>query len=383
MQFYEKNKKIIHIVTPIVVLSLAILIYILTRPFVRYMGPLPFKYDQKVVHLLDQYLETQPSRHAFFIYGPYQSGKTRTLMHVSQIYTKKGYLSVKLDFSNAKSVEEIIGFGKLSIMRSISEHANYLKNLTSNITAKPSKKVKVMTAEEIQQIQNKLSELPQLEQNLLKAFELSRTESDGIKQFFDHLENAFSNFRPAVFIAGGQNLQQNCLPIYNAIIAHATHKDQYMDRIPIIIETSNGIVKMKVLPAYFRLVEVSAVTDPYEIFVKQVPCFTRKEMKRIMVAIGPHGGEIEAVFENLKLGYEIENVLKERVNNLKFIQDYQLLGTIFGKEVCRTGRKYFEEVKKSDPYSPLVMNGYIYIDRFNNLNPANKIVQKYICKANN
>ncbi|EAY19263.1 hypothetical protein TVAG_214880 [Trichomonas vaginalis G3] len=346
------------------------------------MGPLPFIYNAGVIKLLGQYLETQPSRHTFFIYGPYQSGKTRTLLHVSELYGQKGFLPINLDFSDAKSIEEIIGFGKLSIMRSISDHTNYLKNLTVNVTVKPKKNAKILTPEDLQLIQRKIASLPLLQEKLLAELDRSKTESDGLKDFFGHLEDAFDDFRPAVFIAGGQNLQQHCLPLYNAILSHAAHKDQYMDRIPLIIETSNAILKMKVWPPHFRLVEVSKVTDPYKYFVKDVHCFTRREMKRIMVVVGPHGGEIESVFEQLKIGYEIEHALKERVDNLKFIRDYQLYGTRFGQEVCKTGRKYFEQINSTEPFAPLVVNGYVYIDKFNNLVPANKIVQKYICKAN-
>ena len=378
INFLMKHKLYVIIGTVVLILFIYF-IFIYTRPFHRYVGLLPFVTDPRVVNILSLYLTTQPSRHAFFVTGPHGTGKTTLISNISKSYTEAGNLSINLDFSLAKSAEEVIGFGKLSLIKSLQA---YIKEDTkrkqkTHISQKSNKK------EQNQQniLNQKQDILPGIFKELVDALNISITNSRGVTRFFDILENISSTYHPAVFIYGGNNPDLYTPQLYSAIIARLMQKDIYVDHIPVIIESTNTLLKNEDLPFYLRILQVDGVEDPYDAFVHKTKCFTKSEMKKVLQNIGNNGGEIEAVFESLKVGHDINAAIDMRYQAAnQTISNLIKKGTSFVlRDVCGVEKPYFQSISKTDSVYQMAVHGYVYLDKANSLRSSTKLVQKLIC----
>ena len=371
-------------IASLILLILIYFLFIYSPPFHRYQGLLPFIIDTKIAKILRSYLSTQPSRHAFLITGPHGSGKSKLISILSKEYLEGGNLSINLDFSLAKSAEEVIGFGKLSLIKSLQD---YIKE---DIRKKqiPNKQKTKKNKQTIQKKQNQISlgkkqnELKAVFSSLTTALNTSLINSQGITEFFDILESIQENYHPALFIYGGNNAFQYTPELYSAIFSRMSQKDQYKDHIPVIFETSNTLLKNKDLPFFFRVLELEGVEDPFDSFVHDTPCFTKSEMKKIIQNIGNNVGEIEAVFESLKVGHDINSAIEMRYQAAN-----QTVSTLYNKkgqsavlrELCGEDMQFYRTIPKTDSLYRLAMQGYVYVDRTNFLESSTKQINKLIC----
>ena len=384
VQFILKYKLQVSIAS-VVLLILIYFLFIYSPPFHRYKGLLPFIVDEKVAKILRGYLSTQPSRHAFLVTGPHGSGKSRLISMLSKEYTEGGNLSINLDFSLAKSAEEVIGFGKLSLIKSLQD---YIKEDTRKAQfpakqkGKKDKQTKQQKEQQQMNLNRKQSELKGVFSSLVNALNTSLTNSKGITEFFEILESIQESYHPAVFVYGGNNAFLYTPEMYSAIFSRLSQKDQYKDHIPIIFETTNTLLKNKDLPFFYRILELEGVDDPYGNFVHNTKCFTKSEMKKVLQTVGNNGGEIEAIFESLKVGHDINSAIEMRYKAAN-----HTVSTLYNKkgqsavlrELCGNDMSFYRAIPKTDALYRLAMQGYVYLDKTHSLASSTKQINNLIC----
>ena len=365
-------------IAAVILLLLIYFIFIYTPPFHRFMGLLPFIYDEKVANTLREYLKTQPSRHAFLVTGPHGSGKTKLISLISKEYLEAGNLSINLDFSLAKSPEEVIGFGKLSLIKSLED---FIKEETRKKQANTKQNKNAQKNQQTTVLNQKQNELPQVFRNLILALNNSLINAKGVSDFFSILESIHETYHPAVFVYGSNNAAQFTPEMYTALFSRLSQKDQYKDHIPIILETTNTLLKNEDLPFFIRIVELEGVKDPYDAFVSDTKCFTKAEMKKIMQNVGNNGGEIEAIFESVKVGHDINAAIDMRyqVANQSISSLYTKGYSLIHRELCGDDKSFYRSIQKTDSMYQLAMHGYIYVDKTNSLTSSTKLINKLLC----
>lgn len=386
------------------------------RTFQRHIGRIPYVWNPDFNKTLRQYINTAPTRNVMLITGPYQSGKSRALNIMAKDLAVNRRLVINCDLSTAKTPEDVISLFKIAVINGLSSVYPYL---SSNQISKASNIFKAEKENEIQSdsnIQNQPNEFtsPTTAQNFTTNSTFSETSIEGtyekdpflgllyvtfsrilhnslkhpysFSEFFDYLENQKNYLRPVVFIHRLENLQKSSPSLYSSFLSRLSRRPLYNDFVPIVCEIRDSSFRIdsKPIPSYLSFTDLKPLADPTKDLIVKNSVFSQIELRKIMNSFGGHGGSIERVFEDLKMGLSIdESIKKEQQAVESYIKD--LLKGDFPQplyEICRlNGTAKIVNTTSLKTLVPLFQSGHLYLNRGSIVQVAHNGVRNALCQG--
>ena len=331
----------------ILILLISIIIYyiqFLNKIFYRYQENLPFYINKNLNQSIFEYLLTKPSRKVLLLSGIYKSGKTFTLLNYYKNNLKNKIFSIYFDFSNILNKDDIFNYIQLSFIRSIQQNNLtdlYLNNNFFN--------------------------------NFLIILNNLKNNSNEIINLFKFFENL--NQIPIIFINDISKIFDFYPELINSFISYISTRKLYLQNIPIIIEISNSLIKTLNLPITFEILEIPLIDNDFINFLKNLNIFSKNELKIINQKIGFNIGEINDIFEKLKLNYNLNNIINEKIFNFK--NDFKFLN--ISLNFCDLKKSFYFNNDLLNNLNPLIKNGYLYINDDLTLKFSNNLIYNSIC----
>ena len=189
-----------------------------------------------------------------------------------------------------------------------------------------------------------------------------------------------------VFIHCLENLQKSSPPLYSSFLSRLSRRPLYNDFVPIVCEIRDSSFRIdsKPIPSYLSFTDLKPLADPTKDLIVKNSVFSQIELRKIMNSFGGHGGSIERVFEDLKLGLSIdESIKKEQQAVESYIKD--LLKGDFPQplyEICRfNGTAKIVNSTALKTLIPLFQSGHLYLNRGSIVQVAHNGVRNALCQG--
>ncbi len=184
-----------------------------------------------------------------------------------------------------------------------------------------------------------------------------------------------------VFFHSIGNVYKNAPTCFDALFACFERRASYTDYVPVLCELKDSSLRLKfnLSDLSVQVVEINGITNPKQDFVTKANVFLEEELEEIIDNFGPHGGMVEKVFEDLKLGTPLENAIE---NSKKALQSVLMKELAKIKEEKREALCKNESIIDKDDisaYSGLLSHGFIYINDELEFKFAHRGVQALIC----
>ena len=298
------------------ILSIIIAIILLRKKFIRITGQIPYGWNKDLNYTLHDYIKTQPSRNILILTGGYQSGKSRSFSVLSK-ELKAGHsaLVIQADFSTVFSEEDVLGILKIATYKGFSllrAPSNYYQRIFGDLFP-----------------QSEYGDDNGLYPSYARAFSALSEDLDsmdkgnvGLSRFFNKLEKINEYLPVYVFINSLDNVYTYAPKYFEALFARFQKRTTYTDYVPIACELKDSSLRLlfKQDDISVRIVDTNGgVSDPKHDFVSKASAFRDDELKEVLKHFGNHGGMIERVFEDLKLGLTVEESIdlnQRKINQL-------------------------------------------------------------------
>ena len=286
------------------ILSVIIAIILLRRKFIRETSQIPYGWDKDLNYTLHDYVKTQPSRNILILTGGYQSGKSRAFeVLAKELKAGSSALVISADFSTVFSEQDVLGILKIATYEGFSllrPPSSYYQRLLTDLFPATS-----------------YSDDNGLYSAYARAFTALAADLDsmdkgnvGLSRFFNKLEK-INEFLPVyIFINSLDNVYLYAPKCFEALFARFQKRTTYTDYVPILCELKDSSLRLlfKADDISVQIIDTTnGVSDPRHNFVSKASIFTDDELKMTMKNFGSHGGMFERVFEDLKLGFSVED----------------------------------------------------------------------------
>ena len=318
------------------------------KVFVRNPNPLPFLIDPMINQTISNFYRTNYPRSVMILTGSYKSGKTSILKHFFEEEQKSPHLPLFLDFSTAKNAEEMKNQLRCSLIQAIRLYLNRNSQKRINI-----------------------QELSSIYQPMFASITKFMDGEFSFRQFVADTQDLFPNQTLSIFLNDVMNLKSLMPTLSNSLLYSFSDFDMYESKTHILMEYSDPSIHYMNFSPHYQIISVSDVKDPF-LFVEPFKSFSNAEMKKILYSIGPHGGEIESIFQEVKKGKTIDQAIQNRYSYISKM----ISNLTHSPKFCTGGYLTFNEHDSIE----LIRKGYFFIDEKGVLYPANKIVHKCACK---
>ncbi|KAH0796384.1 uncharacterized protein GO595_010277 [Histomonas meleagridis] len=276
------------------------------RTFVRYKGRLPYVWNYDFNQTISKYLQTYPTRGVFLITGPYQCGKSRAMNIAADFMIKNKQFVINVDATTARSPADVIELFKSAIYNGLTSaysFVSYSKIRSASELFPPNSQL------EIESLDPYLSVIYAA---LAKDLDNSLINPYSIVSFFDTLELLYGKLNPVLFIHGLDNLKSIAPILYKFALQRVERRLIYNDNVPIVCEVRDSSFRLNLttLPSYVILYEMRELRDPTHDWIVSTRAFSSVEMRKLLERFGGHGGTIERVFEDLKVGIGIDESIE-------------------------------------------------------------------------
>ena len=312
----KKNNKLYVYGGIFLILSIIIAIILLRKDFIREKGQIPYGWNKDLNYTLHDYIKTQPSRNILILTGSYQSGKSRAFEVLSnELKAGSSALVISADFTTVFSEEDVLGILKIATYKGFSllrSPSNYYQRLFGDLFP-----------------QNVYDDDNGLYPTYARAFSALSKDLDsmdkgnvGFSRFFNKLEKINEILPVYIFINSLDNVYTYAPKYFEILFARFQKRTTYTDFVPIACELKDSSLRLlfKQDDISVRIVDTNGgVSDPKHDFVSKSKVFREEELKEILKNFGNHGGMIERVFEDLKLGLTVEESIdlnQRKINQL-------------------------------------------------------------------
>lgn len=360
------------------VISVLICYVIMTRrTFVRYEDRIPYVWNVKFNRTLGSYLRTRPSRNVLVLTGPYQCGKSRAMNIMTRELTSSGRLAINVDFSVARTPKQAVGLIRLAVLQGLAELRS---NLTLSTARRAADKLGALAETKAIQPMDRVSEI------LEKVLSEAETTPFAISKFFDCLETVAVILKPVVFAHAIDTLKSVAPELFDAAEARLSRRAIYRDSVPVVCEVKDSSFRVEPRPLgdAVRVFEVGELIDPVYTLVVKTQAFSAIEVGKITDRFGGHGGTFERVFEDIKMGVDVDESVEKQsrlvhdyVTNMIDETQMEVIANL-----CLAENETTEmEVEELKLLSPLFRTGHLYLSHDRTVVFANKVVREALCQT--
>lgn len=316
--------------------------------FTRHPGNLPYFWIPEMKSQLFDYISHFPMRDAILLTGPYGTGKSAALSLFGNEIRSSGNFILKLDFSHAKTVSDIIGFATLDCYSSLK--LNH-RNETSAF--------------------NFIVELTKIIPRIVNS-------TLAITDFLDCIEK--HSYLNPILIVQGVNCLKSILPLaVEAGIARISRRNLYNDTVPFIFESGDSSIRLSENSNYFRILEADEIPNAQQNLVGN-KYFSFSEFRYILKTSGVNGAIVDSLFQQVKNNIKIDKAMKLVQSKIyEAVWEYKSeCTTSIIKNMCKK-EKIFATASNVQQISHLINKGLIYVTADYKLTWGNKLIFHALC----
>lgn len=370
----NNNKNIVKYGILVLVVTVVIAIFFRKKEFIRFSGKIPYGWDSSINYTLHDYIKTQPSRNVLLLTGGYQSGKSAAFnILANELTSSGGAFVISADFSTVQKDSDFLGILKIAVYKGLSllrQPTSYQIKQIEELFPKTEESDEIGLIPSYGRIFSALSkDLETLEGTV------------GITRFFDKLERINDVFKVCVFFHSIDNVYRFAPTCFDALFARFERRASYTDYVPVLCELKDSSLRLKfnLSDLSVQVVEINGITNPKQDFVTKASVFREEELDEILDNFGPHGGMIEKVFEDLKLGISLENAIESSRRALQSVLMKDLSKISEEKRVALCKNESFIDKNDVQTYNGLLSRGFICINDELEIKFAHRGVQALIC----
>ncbi|KAH0793435.1 hypothetical protein GPJ56_002664 [Histomonas meleagridis] len=370
-----------NLVISFAVILLAVFVYLIItmkRTFVRYNGRLPYVWNYDLNQTLSKYLQTYPTRGVLLLTGPYQCGKSRAMNIAADFMIKNKQFVINVDATTARTPYDVVELFKSAIYNGLTSaysFVSYSRIRSASELFPPNSQL------EIEALDPALSTIYAA---LAKDLDNSLINPYSIVSFFDTLELLYGKLNAVIFIHGLETLKSIAPILYQTALSRIGRRLLYNDNVPIVCEVRDSSFRLTqpTLPSYVILYEMRELRDPTHDWIVSTRAFSSIEMRKVLERFGGHGGTIERVFEDLKVGIGIDESVEAQQSAVKTHLRKMLTGdvpSVLAKLCYMNGTMRVQEKGDLMPIVNLLKSGHLYLSDNGTLKVAHKGVREALC----
>ena len=358
----------------VLIVTIVIAIFFRKKEFLRFRGKIPYGWDSSINYTLHDYIKTQPSRSVLLLTGGYQSGKSAAFnLLANELTVSGGAFVISADFSTVQKDLDFLGILKIAVYKGLAllrQPTSYQIKQIEDLFPKTNESDEIGLVPAYGRIFSSLSkDLETLDGTI------------GITRFFDKLEKINDIFKVCVFFHSIDNVYRFAPTCFDAIFARFERRASYTDYVPVLCELKDSSLRLKfnLSDLSVQVVEINGITNPKQDFVSKANIFVEDELEEIIDNFGAHGGMIEKVFEDLKLGVTLENAIENSKKALQIVLMKELSKINEEKRVVLCKNESVIDKDDISAYNELLSHGFIYINDELEFKFAHRGVQALIC----